>query len=51
MVTPVKGLALIAGSGGTGRTTIAANLARYLAEGGQKVLLADLCFEIGRAHV
>lgn len=44
MVTPVKGLALISGSGGLGRTTIAVNLAHLLAKGGQKVLLTDLNF-------
>jgi flagellar biosynthesis protein FlhG len=47
MVTPIKALALVAGSGGTGRTTVAVNLAHLLAQDGQKVLLSDLCFGWG----
>jgi flagellar biosynthesis protein FlhG len=47
MVVPVRGLALVSGSGGTGRTTVALNLAGKLAACGQKILLADLCFGWG----
>jgi flagellar biosynthesis protein FlhG len=47
MVTPIKAIAFVAGSGGTGRTTVAANLAHLLAQDGQKVLLSDLCFGWG----
>jgi flagellar biosynthesis protein FlhG len=47
MVVPVRGLALVSGSGGTGRTTVALNLANKLAACGQKILLADLCFGWG----
>lgn len=42
-----RGLALVSGSGGVGRTTLAVNLAHIYARTGQKVLLADLCFGWG----
>jgi flagellar biosynthesis protein FlhG len=40
-------LALVAGSGGVGRTTLAANLACMYAKSGRKTLLVDLCFGWG----
>ncbi len=42
-----RGLALVSGSGGAGRTTLAVNLAHIYARSGKKVLLADLCFGWG----
>jgi flagellar biosynthesis protein FlhG len=42
-----KGITLISGAGGTGRTTVAQNLAQYLARQGNKVLLFDMCFGWG----
>ena len=42
-----KGIALLSGSGGNGRTTAALNLAALLASKGQKVLLFDMCFGWG----
>jgi flagellar biosynthesis protein FlhG len=43
----VEGLALVAGSGGVGRTTLAANLACMYAHSGRKTLLVDFCFGWG----
>ena len=42
-----RGLALVSGSGGVGRTTLAANLSHIYSRSGRKVLLADLCFGWG----
>ena len=42
-----KGLALVSGSGGCGRTTAALNLAAHLAKKGEKILLFDMCFGWG----
>lgn len=42
-----RGIALVSGSGGTGRTTAALNLSYMLAGQGAKVLLADMCFGWG----
>jgi MinD-like ATPase involved in chromosome partitioning or flagellar assembly len=49
MVKPAvaKGIALISGAGGTGRTTAALNLARHLAKRGSRTLIFDLCFGWG----
>lgn len=40
-------VALVAGSGGTGRTTLAANMAHMYAGYGRRALLVDLCFGWG----
>lgn len=42
-----KGIALLSGSGGCGRTTVALNLAAFLASKGEKILLFDMCFGWG----
>jgi flagellar biosynthesis protein FlhG len=42
-----KGIALLSGSGGCGRTTAALNLAAFLARKGEKILLFDMCFGWG----
>jgi flagellar biosynthesis protein FlhG len=42
-----RGMALVAGSGGVGRTTLATNLACMYAKTGRKTLLIDLCFGWG----
>ena len=43
-------LAIISGKGGTGKTTVAVNLALYLQKEGQKVCLADCDVEEPNAH-
>ncbi len=43
-------LAIISGKGGTGKTTVAVNLALYLQREGQKVCLADCDVEEPNAH-
>jgi flagellar biosynthesis protein FlhG len=48
MVGPVaKGIALISGAGGSGRTTVGLNLAASLARDGRRVLFFDMCFGWG----
>ena len=42
-----KGIALLSGSGGCGRTCAALNLAAFLARKGEKILLFDMCFGWG----
>ncbi len=43
-LTMAKGVAFLSGSGGSGRTTVASNLAFYASRKRRKALLVDFCF-------
>ncbi|MDP4120103.1 MAG: AAA family ATPase [Bacillota bacterium] len=46
-----KVISIFSGSGGIGRTTIAANMGVSLAKQGKKVLLIDICLQFGNANL